>query len=66
MLDFLKYNLVQPLAARVGTAFATMLVARGVDGELAHQVALGVVAISMVIADLAVSYVNRRALMGRD
>lgn len=61
----LREHVLMPLAGRVGTMIATGLVLWGVQAELASQVAVGVTAVILVIADLGIGYLNRKAYVQR-
>ncbi|TIX14741.1 MAG: hypothetical protein E5V46_07685 [Mesorhizobium sp.] len=52
MKNVILRSLVVPLASRAGTALATYLVAKGLDGTLADQFANGVLAVVLVGCDL--------------
>lgn len=60
MLDILTQNLLKPLLSRIGTTAATLLVSYGVQQELATQVATGVTALGLILADLTIDWHNRQ------
>lgn len=56
MKNVILRSIVVPLASRMGTALATLLVAKmGLDGTLADQFANGVLACVLVGCDLIIS-----------
>lgn len=60
MLKALRDNILLPLLTRLGTAAGSLLMAWGVQQELAEQAILGVIALGLIAFDLVASYVNRR------
>ncbi|RUW86528.1 hypothetical protein EOA35_35560 [Mesorhizobium sp. M8A.F.Ca.ET.023.01.1.1] len=64
MKNVILRSIVVPLAARAGTALATYLVAKGLDGTLADQLANGLLAVFLVGCDLITSSALR--LVGAD
>jgi hypothetical protein len=56
----IKKLIFVPLVQRLGTMLATVLLATGADGELVNQVVTGVIASSLIIADLAMNYVSQK------
>lgn len=60
MLELLKTNVLFPLLGRIGTSTATVLVGYGVHAPYAQQVGIGVTAFGLIVADLMVSYLNRK------
>lgn len=65
MLEFFKENCLRPLMGRIGTAAATLLIGYGVEGPLAQQVAVGVTAFGLVVADFAIDFLNRKRVVNR-
>lgn len=61
MKRLLYRNLLRPLIERVGTVAATLLVAKGFDGELVNQLVTGLTASSLIALDLLFSRLNREA-----
>lgn len=54
-------EIIALLARRIGTGLAGFLASQGVDAELINQIVIGVTALILVTADLAVSmYVKRK------
>ena len=60
MLKNVRTEVVEPLIRRLGTMCATVLVAHGVDGNIASQVADILFALGLVAVDLANSYWARK------
>lgn len=64
--DGLKTNVLMPILARAGTATTVWLaVTLGADAKLAEQVAAGVIAFGLIMFDLLVSWMNRKAAIRR-
>jgi len=59
MLDVLKTEVLQPVTRRLGFALAGFLVAKGIDADLANQIATGVMATALALSDLALSRAQR-------
>lgn len=53
-------DVLKPLARRVGTALAAVIVAQGVPNDTADQIATGAVAAMLLILDLVHSKFDRR------
>lgn len=49
-----------PLARRIGTITAALLIGYGINEPLANEIAVGVVALGAVIGDLVVDWLDRR------
>jgi hypothetical protein len=56
----IKKLIFVPLLQRLGTMLATVLLATGADGDLVNQVVTGVIAASLIIADLMQNYVTQK------
>ena len=56
----IKKLILVPLLQRLGTMLATVLLATGADGDLVSQVVTGVIAASLIIADLMQNYVTQK------
>ena len=56
-----KENVLKPLLGKLGTAVTIYLVAKGAPSELAQQVAMGVSAVGLILFDLLVDWMNRKA-----
>lgn len=60
MSNSIVENILRPLSTRVGTALATWIAAQGINYSYAENIALGIVAIGLVSADLVGSYFSRK------
>ena len=60
MLKIIKQNIIFPATRRIGTALAAWLVARGVDAAPSEQIAVGGMALVLVMVDLFISWYERR------
>lgn len=65
MFEAIKTHVVYPLFGRVGTGAATVLVGYGVNATHAQQIGLGLAAAGLVVFDLLVGYLNRKAMANR-
>ncbi|GHA11844.1 hypothetical protein GCM10007989_02730 [Devosia pacifica] len=61
MTKQIRENVLIPVLTRAGTAAAAYLVAQGMPADSAHQVAIAVTAIGLVMADLFAEWVARRS-----
>lgn len=59
MKSLLIRNLFKPLLARLGTAAAAVLVAKGFDGELVQQLGVALSGAALIAADLLVARLIR-------
>jgi len=57
----IKRNFLLPVLARLGTVTATWLLSTGITADHAQQIALGVTTVGLVIYDLIVDRLNRKA-----
>lgn len=58
----IKQNILLPVLGRVGTAVTAWLVTTvGAPDDLAQQVAVGVVAFALILYDLMIDWMNRKA-----
>lgn len=65
MFQAITTHILLPLAGRVGTSLATLLVGYGVTVDHANLAANAVTAVALVVADLLGGYLNRKAAAQR-
>lgn len=61
MLKNVRDNVIVPLASRIGTAAATLLVGYGLQSDHAHSIGIIVTSVGLVMADLFADWLQRRA-----
>lgn len=60
MLKVFRENIFLPIARRIGTITAALLIGYGINEPLANEIAVGVAALGAVIGDLVVDWLDRR------
>jgi hypothetical protein len=56
-MKLLVRQVLNPLLSRVGTLLAGALAAQGVNGETTQQIVTGIIALGLVVVDLAIDKV---------
>jgi len=60
MWQNIQKNLFKPFIRRVGTVFATWMIAEGIDPTLAGQIEMGVIAFGLLASDYFLSWHDRK------
>lgn len=59
-MKILVRQVINPLLSRVGTLLAGALAAQGINGETTQQIVTGVIALGLVLVDLAIDKIVQK------